>query len=176
MTVTRCGRRVPSGWKVWSAGSRWRGAALAALAALVAATAPVLAGCGSQSATAQPTYVHPASLASDPAAGGVRVVSLTPLAARRIGVRTTPALAAPVGGVGAPGEVVIPLEALVYDPQAATWAYTNPHPLAYLRVPVQVDHIDADLVVLRGGPPPGTPVVDVGAPELLGAEYGVGEE
>jgi len=46
------------------------------------------------------------------------------------------------------------------------------HPEDAVRIGVR----DGDEVLLRSGPPPGTPVVTVGAPELLGAEYGVGEE
>ena len=71
---------------------------------------------------------------------------------------------------------VIPLSAVVYDPQGSSWAYTNPAHLTFQRVPVAIDHITAGIAYFTTGPPAGTALVTVGAPELLGAEYGVGGE
>jgi hypothetical protein len=48
--------------------------------------------------------------------------------------------------------------------------------LSYVRRSIAIDHVEGDRAVLRDGPAPGTSVVTVGAPELLGIEYGVGEE
>lgn len=107
-------------------------------------------------------------------AGGVtpRRVTLTSLSAERLGVS-----AAPVAAVrGGAGGVEIPLTALIYDPEGASWTYVVVGPRAYERVAVMVAHIDGDRVVLAAGPPVGTPVVTVGGMELLGVEYGVGEE
>jgi hypothetical protein len=44
-----------------------------------------------------------------------------------------------------------------------------------VRQGVTVQSIRRGVVLLRNGPPGGTPVVTVGAPELLGTEYGVEE-
>jgi hypothetical protein len=70
----------------------------------------------------------------------------------------------------------VPLAAVIYDPDGASWTYGNPQPLTYVRQSIAIDHIDSNQAVLRDGPAPGTAVVIVGAPELLGIEYGVGEE
>jgi hypothetical protein len=70
----------------------------------------------------------------------------------------------------------IPMSAVVYDPQGSSWAYTIPAHLTFQRMPVAIDHITAGIAYLTTGPPVGTAVVTVGAPELLGAEYGVGGE
>ena len=73
-----------------------------------------------------------------------------------------------------PGIVTAPYGALLYDRNGKTWAYTNPQPLVYVRSPVVVDYIKEGVVYLKEGPPVGTPVVVVGASELLGIESGVG--
>ena len=48
--------------------------------------------------------------------------------------------------------------------------------LVYVRAPIDVIRIDGDRALLSDGPPLGTEVVTVGAAELLGTEYEVGEE
>ena len=68
---------------------------------------------------------------------------------------------------------VIPYAAVIYDPQGATWVYTNPEPLAFVRQSVVVDYIEDELAVLSEGPAAGTAVVTVGAAELFGTETGV---
>ena len=102
-------------------------------------------------------------------------VILSSDAARRLDVQT-----APVGELrGRHGEkprLVMPYDALLYDPSGNTWVYTSTEPLAFVRAPVNVDRIDGSEAILSSGPPAGTEVVTVGAPELLGVEYEVGEE
>lgn len=100
-------------------------------------------------------------------------VTLTPEASARLGVRTEPVRAA--SGATA-GSTVIPLAAVLYDPEGKTWIYTSPTPRTFVRARVTIDHASGTLAHLREGPPPGTPVVTVGAAELFGAEYGVGGE
>jgi hypothetical protein len=47
----------------------------------------------------------------------------------------------------------------------------------YERKPITVTDIDGAVALLSVGPPAGTPVVTVGAAELLGTEYNIsGEE
>ncbi|HEX6150014.1 hypothetical protein [Nocardioides sp.] len=65
---------------------------------------------------------------------------------------------------------VVPYAALIYDGQGASWVYTSPEPLTYMRVAVDVVRIEDDRVLLRGGPRPGTSVVTTGAAEVYGAE------
>jgi hypothetical protein len=139
--------------------------------AAVGVAAVALAGCANASGPAEVNYPQPATL-STIAGSDVYKVTLTQLAARQLGIRTTAVVAAPASR----NETVIPLTALVYGPDGAAWAYANTAPLTYVRQPVVIDRIDGDTVVLRSGPALGTQVVTVGGPELLGAEYGVGEE
>jgi hypothetical protein len=136
------------------------------VAAFVLTAAALLAGCGPKPAAAGD--VRPAILQAVPGSTLHRVV-LNPLAAQRLGVATTP--------VTTEGKLLrVPFTALIYDPQGRSWVYLVPEPRTYLRQAVTVDRIDSGWVTLTAGPAAGTPVVDVGAPELLGAEYGVGEE
>ena len=69
---------------------------------------------------------------------------------------------------------VVPYAALIYDGQGASWVYTSPEPLTYVRVAVDVVRIEDDRVLLRGGPPAGTSVVTTGAAEVYGAELEIG--
>ncbi len=72
-------------------------------------------------------------------------------------------------------QLVVPAAALLYGLNGETWIYINPEPLQFLRVPVVVDYIKDDTVVLVEGPAAGTKVVVVGVPELHGADTGVGK-
>jgi biotin carboxyl carrier protein len=70
--------------------------------------------------------------------------------------------------------LTIPYGALIYTPDGATWVYTSPEPLVYVRHRIKVDYIEGNLVVLSEGPPVGTAVVTDGSVELYGAEFKVG--
>ena len=65
---------------------------------------------------------------------------------------------------------VVPYAALIYDGSGASWVYTSPEPLTYVRAAVAVARIVDDRVLLRDGPPIGTQVVTTGAAEVYGAE------
>lgn len=120
----------------------------------------------------------------------LKEVILTPQAAVQIGVLQTPVQASPpavtstspiVAPSASPSPTAavvetVPVTAVIYDPDGKAWAYTIPGLRTYLRVPIVVDHVDGSTAYLSSGPPVGTDVVSQGAPELLGAEYGVGEE
>ncbi len=99
----------------------------------------------------------------------VAQVTLTEDAAQRIDVQTRA-----VGSAGA--NLSIPYAAVLYDPSGETWTYTSLEELVFVRAPIDVIRIDGDRAVLSDGPPAGTEVVTVGAAELLGTEYEVGEE
>jgi ABC-type oligopeptide transport system substrate-binding subunit len=124
-----------------------------------------LSACGGSSDSATP--VQPAQLTK--LAGGVNQITLTADAAKRIDLKT--AAAATDGG-----NTVIPYAAVLYDPDGATWTYTNPKPLVFVRADITVDRIEGERAILTKGPAAGTAVVTVGATELWGVEYGGIEE
>jgi hypothetical protein len=93
-------------------------------------------------------------------------ITLTAKAAERIGIQTTP-----LREEG--GKTVAPYAAVIYDPSGATWTYTSPEPLVFIREPITIDRIKGDQAFLLDGPPPGTSVVTVGAAELYGTELGI---
>ena len=94
---------------------------------------------------------------------------MTADAAKRIDVKT-----AAVKSDG--GDTVIPYSAVLYDPDGATWTYTNPKPLVFVRADITVKNITGESAILTKGPAPGTAVVTLGATELWGVEYGGIEE
>jgi hypothetical protein len=112
-------------------------------------------------------------------------VILTRQAAERLGIQTVEvrdarvaAKPAALGQRRGPAAMrkTIPYAAVLYDEHGDTWAYTSPAPLTFIRKRIDIDFVTGDLAVLLKGPPTGTRVVTVGAPELLGAELGVGGE
>ena len=96
-------------------------------------------------------------------------VTLSKRASERLGIKTEPVR------VGSRGKV-IPYDAVLYDPNGKTFAYTSPKPLVFVRRSIGVDRIDGGKAILSSGPPAGTKVVTVGAPELYGSEYEVEED
>jgi hypothetical protein len=92
----------------------------------------------------------------------------------RLGLRTEPVRAVS----GQPGVTeAVSYAAVVYDADGKSWAYSSPSPRTYIRVPLEINSITGKTVLLKSGPPVGTQVVVVGAPELVGAEAGIsGEE
>lgn len=99
-------------------------------------------------------------------------VVLTARAADRIGIKNEPVREVPTPGANTQSPAV-PVAALIYDNSGNIWVYTSTKPLTFIRQRVTVARIQGDLAVLESGPAPGTPVVIVGAAELLGSEYGV---
>jgi uncharacterized protein YcfL len=102
------------------------------------------------------------------------VLTLREDAEERLGIRT-----APVAEVRAGGKVVltVPYAAVVYDSDGGSWAFSMTEPRTYTRVPLTITTIVGDTAKLSAGPAVGTPVVVVGAAELVGAEAGIsGEE
>jgi len=122
-----------------------------------------LSACGQPAAEAAPT--GEVAGATAPA----RQVTVSGHAAERLGIQTTKV--AP----GQAGRTSVPYAAVLYDAQGATWVYTNPEQLIFVRTQVKVDRIDGDVALLLEGPPSGTSVVTVGLAELFGAETGVGD-
>jgi hypothetical protein len=90
-------------------------------------------------------------------------VAFTAEAARRAGLRT-----AEVRRAG--HHTAVPYPALIYDPEGATYVFTSPKPLSFVREQVEVDRIEGDVAFLSDGPPVGTRVVTAGALEAYGTE------
>ena len=140
------------------------------VAALIV-VALALTGCSDTSAQDEGGSSHVATV--EPIEGSdVARVTLSEDAAGRLDITTAPITE--LGGSKA--RTAIPYAAVLYDPNGDTWAYTNPEPLVFVRAPITVVTIDGNRAVLSAGPAAGTQVVTVGAAELLGTEYEVGEE
>lgn len=124
-----------------------------------------VAGCSSGSPPpARP--VPPARMVRTGAAGVLSVV-LTPLGAQRIGIQTAPSVAAKK-------LIIVPFQALLYEPDGRTVVYTRTGTYTYTRQYVTVATINGNQVLVSAGLPAGVPVVTVGAEELLGVQNGVG--
>jgi hypothetical protein len=99
-------------------------------------------------------------------------LTLSERAQERLGIQTADVLPTP-----GQQSVTIPYAAVVYDSDGAAWTFTQVSPRTYLRAPITIQGIAGDQVALTAGPAAGTPVVTVGAAELVGAESGIsGEE
>ena len=136
------------------------------LIALVAMALP-LAACAAAPAEAAPPDTAVTVVPVD--GSDVSTVVLSDQSAKRLGIETAPI------GAGDAGETIVPYASVLYDETGATWVFTNPEGLEYVRAPIVVDTIVADDVSLKDGPPVGTRVVTVGVAELYGAELGVGD-
>jgi len=97
-------------------------------------------------------------------------VILTEKAAERLDIQTSAVRDEQVNGSK---RKVVPYAAVIYDLEGATWLYTNPAPLTFVRESITVDFIEGDTAVLVNGPSSGTEVVIVGVSELYGTETGV---
>ena len=146
---------------------RW----LAALLILVALLGPACTKASIQ----EPGGTSAASV--EPIEGSdVARVTLSAEAVQRLDIQTAPVRQ--IRGLERAGKArtEIPYAAVLYDPNGTTWTYTNPEPRVFIRSPVTVERIVGSHAFLSSGPPAGTTVVTVGAAELLGTEYEVGEE
>ena len=132
--------------------------AIAALAASGCGDSPSEEGGGGEQAKVAP--IKGTDLSS---------VTLTPEAAKRLGIQT-----AAVRRHGARRSVV-PYDAVLYSADGATFTYTSTKPRVYVRAPITVVRIDGNTALLSSGPPVGTEVVTVGSQELYGSEYAVEE-
>ena len=146
-----------------------RRAAQAAGAILGAAAVTVLAiALTRDKAMEVATVTEPGPAAVVPIEGtSLSSVTLDRRAAERIGLRLM--------HVRAHGRrTVVPYSSLLYDRRGATWVYTSPSRLTFVRARVTVEVIRESSAILAEGPSVGTLVVAVGAAELLGTEFGVG--
>jgi hypothetical protein len=137
-----------------------------ALLSLSLAFAAALAGCAAVTPE-ESTGESPVKVEKGDAATDLGRLTLTPEAAKRLGIETTSVSEAD-------GQAAVPYAAVLYDPQGATWTYTSPSELVFVRSAIDVASIEGDRALLTSGPPVGTKVVTVGVAELYGAETGVG--
>jgi AcrB/AcrD/AcrF family len=121
-----------------------------------------LSGCG-DSNTSAASGPPPSKLVHK---GDKTTVVLSSTAAKRIGVQT-----AAVSKKG--HHVVVPYDAVLYEPNGKAITYTSPAPLQYERASVVVKRFKGNSAILKTGPPAGTKVVTVGSDEILGVEEGV---
>lgn len=143
-----------------------RFATIAARLGAVLATVMSAAGCARQSA-ASPS--RPAAVLDPMPGATLPTVTLSQSASEAVQVRTMPVQ-------DTAGGAAIPTMAVIYSPDGAAWTYVMVGPRSYLRHATVINHITGTEAFLSSGPAVGTPVVIIGAPELLGTEYGVGEE
>jgi hypothetical protein len=137
----------------------WIGRSLAMVLVALSVTA-----CTHTSEETGPKYA-PATLGSADAAG-VKTVTFTDDAARRVRLQISPVVA---GGRG----VTVDYAALIYDKKGQSWVYTVPRSLTFVRMKVTVDRIEEDRATLSVGPAPGVQVVTTGAAEVYGAELDI---
>ena len=138
------------------------------VASIMVIAALQLAACSDTSSTAAGDEA-PATV--EPIKGTDRSsVKLSAKAAERLGIETAAIRRS------ASGEKTIPYDAVQYDADGKTFAYTSPARLVFVRRSITVKRIDGNLALLSGGPPAGTEVVTVGSQELYGSEYEVEED
>ena len=144
--------------------------ALVVLCIVLLAVAGARWAAGRPSSTASTVGVGQSEHAKVEAVGttGLHRVVLTPEAAERLGIQTAQVREQTRKG----GETIVPYAAVYYDLHGATWVYTNPEPLVFVRQRVTVDRIDDDDAILSEGPQLGTRVVIDGVDELMGTEFG----
>jgi hypothetical protein len=148
------------------------------LAACLALSALSVAACSAEAGEEGGEGEEPASI--EPVDGtSISRITLTDSAAQRLGIETAEVAQAPTGGsgavAGAQPRMTIPFSAVIYDARGRAWTYTSPEPLVYERARIVIDEEVGDVAFLDAGPPLGTTVVTVGAQELWGTEYEVGE-
>jgi hypothetical protein len=145
-----------------SHGGRWTLAGPVLAVLLLAACSPSSSGGAAK---------EPAVVVEKNAETGLSRLTLSAKAAERLGIATTSVIDQQVGSGR---RSVVPYAAVIYDASGETWAYTNAGGLTFIRQPITIERIEADLAVLSAGPPIGTLVVIVGVAELWGIETGVG--
>jgi hypothetical protein len=147
-------------------------------AALLVAAALALTGCSKAPEDTNPPDRNVKVTPVGGSADGLKQVALSALAVNRLGLRTKPITQGRLKLTD--GSTVtaksIPFAAVIYDPNGKSWTYTALADRTYVRSAIVISRIDGDNALLTAGPAAGTQVVTAGAPELLGAEYGVGEE
>jgi outer membrane murein-binding lipoprotein Lpp len=137
-----------------------------------AAVALIVAGCSSTEARVE----QPQSTVKPVAGSSVQQVQLTDQAMRRLGITTVPIKAATATQSARGARTEIPYAAVVYGTDGSTWTFVETAARSFVRQSITVRAIDGSTAILASGPAVGTPVVTVGATQLLGAEYDISGE
>jgi hypothetical protein len=130
-------------------------------------------GIASSPKAAAVTEVNPSARVEPVGDAGLKRVVLLPSAAKRLDIETARVDREVIDGKP---RRVIPYSGVLYDANGATWTYTSPKPLVYIRHDIRVADVRGNRAVLSVGPRVGTRVVRVGSAELWGIEYGEMEE
>lgn len=138
-------------------------------AALSIAIAVLGAGCTHLNEETQVSGDSPAEVTPIPGEQDLAEVSLTLEAAENLGLETRSVTMRE-------GHLSVPSSAVQYLPDGEAFVYTSPEKLTYLRAAVEVIRDDGPFTSLSKGPEPGTQVVAVGAPQLLGTEFQIDGE
>jgi hypothetical protein len=148
---------------------------LAASLTVLAAITVSASGC-SEAGASNEENPETAVTVEEPAEEGQPArITVSERAEQRLGLTTEPVR--PLTGQASGATEVIAYSAVVYDEDGKSWTFSAPSPRTYIRVPIVISSITGQTVQLKSGPPVGTQVVVVGAPELVGAEAGIsGEE
>ncbi len=114
----------------------------------------------------------PAPVKVEPIAGtNLKRLSLAQKTADRIAVKTAVVSQDQITSGGSTVmRKIVPYASVLYDTNNATWVYTSPEPLVFVRHEIAIDYIEGDRAVLSDGPAAGTAVVTSGASELFGTE------
>ena len=129
----------------------------------------VVLACGCASTEAS-TDEEPPAAVTEIEGSDLKKVTFTKEAAEAVGVATA------VVTKSSTGQLTMPYDAVIYYLDGSTWAFMVTGEREYMRVPVEVLAISGELATLGAGPAPGTQVVVVGAPEVLGAELEIDGE
>jgi len=140
----------------------------AGLAALCLLLVPGVAACEQSSAQSE---ANPPAVVEEVPGSDVKTVKFTDDAAAAAGIATAPVSKGP-----AAGELTVPYAAVMYYLDGSTWTYRLESKNTFRREPIRVKSISGQVATLTAGPPVGTQVVVVGAPEVLGAELEISGE
>ena len=122
-------------------------------------------GCG-EAVSDEHVVDEPVSIAHPDGSETARL-TLTAEAVERLGIRTERIEASRTA-------LAVPSAAVIVDAEGGMWVYTAPEPRVFVRMPIDIRHEDGAVAYVADGPPAGTEVVTVGAPELFGAETEIG--
>ena len=148
---------------------------LAASVTVLAAITVGASGCSEAGASNEESPETAVTVEEPAEEGQPARLTVSERAEQRRGLKTEPVR--PLTGQANGATEVIAYSAVVYDEDGKSWAFSAPSPRTYIRVPIVISSIAGQTVQLKSGPPVGTQVVVVGAPELVGAEAGIsGEE
>lgn len=143
---------------------KWRTAAAVSLAIAVLG-----AGCSHPNEEDEGSGYEASEVTPIPGEEDLAEVSLTSEAAENLGLVTRVV-------TERAGILSVPSSAVQYLPDGEAFVYTSPEELTYLRAAVTVIRDDGPFTTLLKGPQPGTQVVSVGAPQLLGIEFAIDGE